>query len=76
MPNVLIRDLDSSVHAVLAARAEAHGQSLQQFLTAELTRLARQPTLTELFADLADRPADPPIPASAIVDAVRDGRPT
>ncbi|MBT2484309.1 MULTISPECIES: FitA-like ribbon-helix-helix domain-containing protein [unclassified Microbacterium] len=74
MPNVLIRDLDPSVHAALAARAEAHGQSLQQYLTAELTRLAGQPTLAELLADFATRPPQPQIPTSAIIAAVGDGR--
>lgn len=74
MPNVLIRDLDPAVHSVLAARAEARGQSLQQYLTAELTRLAGQPTLSELFAEFANRPAQQQIPASAIVSATRDGR--
>lgn len=74
MPNVLIRDLDPAVHAVLVARAEAQGQSLQQFLTTELTRLAGQPTLAELFSELAGRPRQPQIPASAIVSAIHDGR--
>lgn len=74
MPNVLIRDLDPAVHSVLAARAEARGQSLQQYLTAELTRLAGQPTLAELFADFAGREPQQPIAASAIVSAIRDGR--
>ncbi|MDQ0727212.1 hypothetical protein QFZ21_002212 [Microbacterium sp. W4I20] len=74
MPNVLIRDLDPAVHAVLTARAEAQGQSLQQYLTAELTRLAGQPTLRELFTEIARRPQQPQIPASAIVSAIHDGR--
>lgn len=74
MPNVLIRDLDPAVHSVLTARAEVLGQSLQQYLTAELTRLAGQPTLAELFADFASREPQQQIPASAIVSAIRDGR--
>lgn len=74
MPNVLIRDLDPAVHSVLAARAEAQGQSLQQYLTTELTRLAGQPTLAELFAELARRPQQTQIPVGATVSAVRDGR--
>lgn len=73
MPNVLIRDLDPSVHSVLAARAESRGQSLQQYLTAELTQLAARPTLPEILAELARRPAQD-IPRDAIVEAVRDGR--
>lgn len=34
--NVLIRDLDPTLQSVLSARAEARGQSLQQYLTAKL----------------------------------------
>lgn len=52
MPNVLIRDLPPEVHAVLVRRAEAAGQSLQQYLVAELARLASVPTPQELFARL------------------------
>lgn len=73
MPNVLIRDLDPEVHAVLSARAEASGQSLQQFLTAQLTEMASKPTLAELFAEFAQR-APQHIPREAIVKAVHDGR--
>lgn len=74
MPNVLIRDLDPGVHAVLASRAESRGQSLQQYLTAELTRLAQQPSLPELFADIRRRPPLPSIPAETVVEAIRAGR--
>jgi hypothetical protein len=49
VPNVLIRDLPPEVHAVLVRRAEAAGQSLQQYLVAELTRMASSPTMGELI---------------------------
>jgi len=49
MPNVLVRDLPDEVHAVLQLRAERKGQSLQQYLTSELKRLAAQPSVEELF---------------------------
>lgn len=49
MPNVLVRDLPDDVHAALQRRAQGRGQSLQQYLTTELTRLSTQPTLEELF---------------------------
>ena len=52
MPNVLIRDLPPEVHAVLVRRAEAAGQSLQQYLVATLARLVATPTPEELFARL------------------------
>lgn len=52
MPNVLIRDLPPEVHAVLVRRAEAAGQSLQQYLVATLSSAAEMPTPDELFARL------------------------
>jgi hypothetical protein len=55
MPNVLIRDLPPEVHAVLVRRAEAAGQSLQQYLVAELTRLANCPTMGELIEQINSR---------------------
>lgn len=73
MPNVLIRNLDPKVHSVLSARAEMHGQSLQQYLTAELTQMAAQPTLAELFAEFEQREPQH-IPREAILQAIRDGR--
>ncbi len=47
--NVLIRDLPDEVRAALQRRAERRGQSLQQYLAAELTRLAQRPALDELL---------------------------
>gem|GEM_PF-1221466 len=55
MPNVLIRDLPADVHANLQRRAEAAGQSLQQYLTKELSRIAESPTITEVIARIAER---------------------
>jgi len=52
VPNVLIRDLPPEVHAVLVRRAEAAGQSLQQYLVATLDRLSQVPTPQELFERL------------------------
>jgi plasmid stability protein len=55
MPNILVRDLPDDVHGALQQRAERQGQSLQQYLTNELTRLVERPTLEELFARVGDR---------------------
>ena len=49
MPNVLVRDLPDAVHAQLQRRAESQGQSLQQYLVAELKRLAERPSIGEVF---------------------------
>jgi antitoxin FitA len=55
MPNVLVRDLPDEVHAALQRRAERRGQSLQQYLAAELTRLAERPSADELFDRVSRR---------------------
>jgi antitoxin FitA len=55
MPNVLVRDLPDDVHADLQQRAAAAGQSLQQYLTSELTRLARTPSMAEALARIDRR---------------------
>jgi hypothetical protein len=49
MPNVLVRDLPDDVHAALQRRAERRGQSLQQYLVGELSRLAQRPSLDEVL---------------------------
>lgn len=55
MPNVLIRDLPEDVHTHLQRRAAAAGQSLQQFLSNELARIARNPTLDEVLERIESR---------------------
>ena len=49
MPNLLIRDVPPDIHAALQRRAELRGQSLQQFLSGELKRLAERPSLDEVL---------------------------
>jgi hypothetical protein len=49
MPHVQVRDVPDEVHEVLVRRAEAAGQSLQQYLAAQLTVLAATPTLDEVL---------------------------
>ena len=55
MPNVLIRDLPEEVHSELRRRAETRGQSLQSYLSAQLTRLVERPTADELLDRVARR---------------------
>ena len=50
MPSVLVRDLPEEVHASLRQHAAFAGQSLQQYLLAELTKLASRPTVNEVLA--------------------------
>ena len=49
MANLLVRDLPDDVHAALQQRAKREGQSLQQYVARELTRIAQRPTLDEVL---------------------------
>jgi hypothetical protein len=55
MTNVLVRDLTDETHRALLRRAEDRGQSLQQYLAAELTRLAVSPTLEDVLRRIDTR---------------------
>jgi hypothetical protein len=55
MANVLVRDLPDDVHADLQRRAAANGQSLQQYLAIELTRLAKTPSMAEVLDRVGHR---------------------
>ena len=55
MPNVLVRDLPDEVHAELQRRAEARGQSLQQYLATELKRITDKPPRDEVLARVSRR---------------------
>jgi plasmid stability protein len=55
MANLLVRDLPDDVHAALSSRAKREGQSLQQYLTRQLTRLALQPSLDDVLDQIAQR---------------------
>ena len=49
MANLLVLDLPDDVHAALQQRARREGQSLQQYVTRELTRIAARPSLAEVL---------------------------
>ena len=49
MVNLLVRDVPDDVRAALQRRAERRGQSLQQFLSGELRRLAERPSVDEVL---------------------------
>jgi antitoxin FitA len=55
MPNVLIRNLPADVHESLQRRAAHAGQSLQQYLTTELSRVARSPTMADVLSRIDER---------------------
>ena len=53
MANVLVRDVPDDVHSALQRRAADAGQSLQQYLVGELTRLATRPVMSDVLARAA-----------------------
>lgn len=55
MPNIQVKNVPDDVHAVLRRRAAAAGQSLQEYLLAELTRMGRAPTVAEVVERIGHR---------------------
>jgi len=55
MTNVLVRGLTEETHRELVRRAEQRGQSLQQYLATELTRLAASPTVEDVLRRIETR---------------------
>jgi plasmid stability protein len=72
MSNVLVRDVPDDVHAALVARAEQRGQSLQQYLTGELRRLAERPDLEEVLDRIDRRQGGRVGLAQAVADLAED----
>ena len=55
MPNIQVKNVPDDVHGALRRRAAAAGQSLQEYLLAELTRLGRTPTVAEVLERVGHR---------------------
>ena len=55
MPNIQVRDVPDEIHEALIRRAELAGQSLQQFLAAQLAAIAATPTLDEMLERIEHR---------------------
>jgi plasmid stability protein len=55
MTSVQIKNVPAEVHRVLRRRAATAGQSLQEYLLAELTRQAKEETLDEVLDRAAGR---------------------
>lgn len=73
MPNVLIRNLPDEVHRELVRRASREGRSLQQYLTALLTREAATRTLDDVF-DRIERLQGGHLSLADAVEALRQVR--
>lgn len=76
MVNVTIRDVPDDVRDVLAARAAAHGMSLQEFLTRLLQRSASSPDELEVIERVREHKRRNPLNVTRdeIVAAVHEGR--
>lgn len=76
MPSVQVRDVPEDVHAALVRRAELAGQSLQQYLAAQLARLVSTPTVDEVLARIEQRTGGRMTGEEAVaaVEAERDRR--
>lgn len=76
MPHIQVRDVPDAVHEELTRRAAAAGQSLQQYLAAQLSLMAATPTLEEVL-DRIDRRRGGRLgaaAAAAALEAERAGR--
>lgn len=73
MPHVQVRDVPDDVHAALVRRAELAGQSLQQFLAAQLATIATTPTVDEILDRIERRPKGR-LSADEAVEALHEGR--
>jgi plasmid stability protein len=74
VPNVQIRDVPDDVHRRLKAEAAEAGQSLNEFLLARLTEMARLPTWTEFSKRVARREPYTGPSAAALIREARDQR--
>jgi plasmid stability protein len=72
---IQIRNVPEPLHRLLKARAAMAGQSLSDYLLAELRRTAERPTLEELNGRLARRSrVVPTVPPAQAVREERDAR--
>lgn len=69
--SITIRHVPDRTRDVLAERAERSGRSLQEYLIAELQRLADQPALEDWLADArASAHAQPPLDVGDILNGL------
>lgn len=72
MSHIQIRNVPEDVHRTLKARAAKAGMSLSEYLLAQVSELARRPTLEEHIARVRSRPMVTSGPSGA--DLVREAR--
>lgn len=72
MPSIQIKNVPEETHAVLRRRAQASGQSLQEYIRSKLVRDAAQPTMREVSA--AEEPYRQEVPMAEILTALEASR--
>ena len=55
MATIQVKNLPDDIHAVFRRRAGAAGQSLQEYMVGELTRVAQSPTIDEVLERIGHR---------------------
>ena len=73
MPGLRIRNLPDETYTVFRRRATQEGKSLQQYLLAELNRLAARPTIDEL-KDRVDKRSGGRVSLEQAVEDLREDR--
>ncbi|MDR0626050.1 MAG: hypothetical protein LBG11_02110 [Bifidobacteriaceae bacterium] len=75
MTTITIRNVPDEVRNALAARSAAAGQSMQEYVLAELTHIASRVDQREVLAEIRQRSrAYPPISRAAIVADLNEDR--
>lgn len=75
MTDLLIRDLDPTVHDELKRRAEASSMSVQAYVSQLLGEHAARPPLTEWLRRLDELPRHPETSGADLIRAARDELP-
>jgi hypothetical protein len=73
MPHVQVRDVPDDVHRALVRRAERAGQSLQQFLAAQLATIAATLSVDEVLDRIEHRPKGR-LSARSAIEAIDEER--
>jgi len=74
MANVQIRGVPDDVHRRLKSQAALAGQSLNEFLLARMSDIARVPTVPELAARIRERTSYDGPSSAAVIRDDRDSR--
>lgn len=75
MGHIQIRNVPEDVHRTLKARAAKAGMSLSEYLLAQVSELARRPTLEEHIARVRSRPmSELDVPSAELIREAREER--